>query len=128
MDNSIETYRKAAIDAFNSQYANLSSALQGCMTKFTEEAFAAGLISESIMKSESFTNIASEFKTGMKLRKTVEEIQTHCHCLVRILEDLGGPAAIVGRNLAAELSTLAAQYRGMSMTICYDISSLTLLE
>ena len=114
MDDSLESYRKAVIDTFNSQYANLSSALQGCMTKFTEEAFAVKLISESVMRSENFADIANEFKTGLKLRKTVEEIQTHCHCLVRILEDLGGPAAIVGSNLATELSTLTAQYRGMS--------------
>ena len=114
MDDSLESYRKAVIDTFNSQYANLSSALQGCMTKFTEEAFAASLISESVMRSENFADIANEFKTGLKLRKTVEEIQTHYHCLVRILEDLGGPAAIVGSNLAAELSILSAQYHGMS--------------
>ena len=116
MDNSLESYRKAVIDTFNSQYANLSSALQGCMRKFTEEVFAASLISESVMRSENFADIANEFKTGLKLRKTVEEIQTHCHCLVSILEDLGGPATTVGRDLAAELSTLAPLYRGMSMT------------
>ena len=114
MDDSLESYRKAVIDTFNSQYANLSSALQGCMTKFTEEAFTVKLTSESVMRSENFADIANEFKTGLKLRKTIEEIQTHCYCLVRILEDLGGPAAIVGRNLATELSTLTAQYRGMS--------------
>ena len=114
MVDSLESYRKAVIDTFNSQYANLSSALQGCMTKFMEEAFAVKLISESVMRSENFADIANEFKTGLKLMKTVEEIQTHCHCLVRILEDLGGPAATVGSNLATELSTLAAQYCGMS--------------
>ena len=117
MVDSLESYRKAVIDTFNSQYANLSSALQGCITKFTEEAFAVSLISESVMRSENFADIANEFKTGLKLRKSLEEIQTHCHCLVRILEDLGGTAAIVGRDLAAELSTLGPLYRGMSMSI-----------
>ena len=117
MVDSLESYRKAVIDIFNSQYANLSSALQGCMTKFAEEAFAASLISESVMRSENFADIANEFKTGLKLRKTVEEIQTLCHGLVRILEDLCGPAAIVGRDLAAELSTLGPLYQGMSMSI-----------
>ena len=116
MDDSLESYKKAVINVFNSQYANLSSALQGCMTKFTEEVFAASLISESVMRSENFADIANELKTGLKFGKTVEEIQTDCHRLVRILEDLGGPAAIVGRNLAAELSTLATQYHGMSVT------------
>ena len=128
MDNPLERYRKAVIDVFNSQYANLSSALQGCITKFTEEAFAVSLISESVMRSENFADIANEFKTGLKLGKTVEEIQTLCHCLVRILEDLGGPAAIVGRNLTAELSKLAPQYCGKSITTCRDILSLILLE
>ena len=118
MDKSLESYKKTVIDVFNSQYANLSSALQGCITKFTEEAFAVSLISESVMRSENFADIANEFKTGLKLRKTVEEIQTLCHCLVRILEDLGGPAAIVGRNLTAELSILADHYCGMSIRTC----------
>ena len=86
MDDLLESYRKAVINAFNFQYANLSSALQGCMTKFTEEAFAASMISESVMRSENFADIANEFKTGLKLRKTVEEIQTHCHRLIGILE------------------------------------------
>ena len=118
MDDSLKSYRKAVIDTFNSQYANLSSALQGCMTKFAEEAFAASLISESVMRSENFADIANEFKTGLKLKKTIEEIQTNCRCLNRILEGLGGPAAIVGSNLTIELSPLAPQYCGMSMTTC----------
>ena len=118
MDNPLERYRKAVIDVFNSQYANLSSALQGCITKFTEEAFAVSLITESVMRSENFADIANEFKTGLKLKKTVEEIQTNCRCLSRILEGLGGPAAIVGSNLTMGLSPLAPQYCGMSMTTC----------
>ena len=128
MDDLLESYQKAVIDTFNSQYAKLSSALQGCMTKFTEEAFAASLISESVMKSENFADIANEFKTELKSRKTVEEIQTHCQCLVRILKGLGGPAATVGRNLEMELSTLAHLYQGMSMSTCWDIPSLILLN
>ena len=110
MDDLLESYRKAVINAFNFQYANLSSALQGCMTKFTEEAFAASMISESVMRKGNFADIANDFKTGLRLRKTVEEVQTHCRCLIRILEGLDGPAAIVGRNLGTELSTLSSQY------------------
>ena len=59
MDDSLESYRKAVIDVFNSQYANLSLALQGCIIKFTEEAFAASLISESVMSSENVADIAN---------------------------------------------------------------------
>ena len=113
MDDSLKSYRRAIIDTFNSQYASLSSALQRCMKEFAEEAFAAHLISESVMRSESFPDIASEFKSGLKFMNTVEEIQTHYHCFIRILEDLGGPADKIGRNLAAELSKLTPQY-GMS--------------
>lgn len=38
-------------------------------------------------------------KTGLKLRNTTEELRTHCQCLIRIFEDLGGPAVIASRNL-----------------------------
>ena len=113
MDDSLKRYRRAVIHTFNSQCVKLSSVLQGCMTKFAEEAFAASLISESVMKSQSFPDIANEFKSGFMFMNTVEEIQTHYHCFIRILEDLGGPAKKIGRNLAAELSTLTPQY-GMS--------------
>ena len=117
MDDSLEIYRKAALDTFNSQYDNLCLALQGCMTKFIEEAFAAGLISESVMRSENFPKIANEFKTRLKLRNTLEDVQTHFHCLIKILKNLGGPAAIVGNNLEVDVSILATRYRGMSMTM-----------
>ena len=110
MDDSFESYKKHIIIAFNSQCADLSSALQGSMTKFSEEAFAACLITASVRRDENFADIANSFTTGLKLMNTAEEVQTHCECLIRILEDLGGPAAIASRNLVASLSTLDLQY------------------
>ena len=117
MDDSLEIYRRAAIDTFDSQYDNLCLAVQGCMTSFFEEMFAASLISESVMRRENFAGIANEFKTKLKLSNTLEDVQTHFNTLVKILENLGGPATIVSKNLEVDLSILAAQYRGMSMTM-----------
>ena len=124
MDDLLESYKKAIINTFNSQYADLSSALRGCMTKFSEEAFAASLITASVMRGEKFADIANSFTTGLKLRNTAEEVQTHCECLVRILEDLGGPAAIAGRNLVASLSTLDLQYSMSLVMSLVDVSTL----
>ena len=79
MDDSLESYKKAVIDVFNSQYAHLSSALQGCMTKFTEEAFDSSLISESVMSSENFADI-----TNSSLCSSIE-VDEDCRGDTRIL-------------------------------------------
>ena len=92
------------------------------MTKFSEESFAASLISSPVMRGEKFADIANSFTTGLKLRNTAEVVQTYCQCLIRILEDLGGPAAIACRNLMSKLSTLDFQYT-MSLSLV-DIPTL----
>ena len=49
------------------------------MPKFVKEVFATSLISESVMKSKNFADIAnSGLCRGIEV---VEEIQEYCHCL-----------------------------------------------
>ena len=111
-----KTYKKAIVYIFNSQYAVLSSALEGAIKSFAERAYASGLISDPVMKTvercshdqycKCFADIASNFKAGLELMKNVEDMLRHCRTLTQILQDLGGPVAIVGRELDAKLSTL----------------------
>ena len=112
-----EPYKKAVVYIFTSQYANLSSTLKGSIKTFAERAFAAGLISGPVKEatvqcthdqySRCFADIANEFTAGFDLKKNIEGIMKHCRKLTQILEDIGGPVAIVGREVDAKLSTLA---------------------
>ena len=112
-----ETYKKAVVYIFNAQYADISSVLEGAINAFAERAFAAGLISDPVKKtvvqcshdqySKCFDKVANDFKAGLELMRSVEDILKHCRILTQILKDLGGPVAIVGRELDAKLSTLS---------------------
>lgn len=101
--SSLRDYRKAVVDVFTSYYAKLSSATEGCITQLAEKAFEAKLISNQVMKEKNFTSIYNDFKTGLELRTSVSEIKRHCKCFIEILEDLGGPAAIVSSDVMAKL-------------------------
>ena len=100
----LERYRKDIVDVFNSYYDKLSSVLDGCIESFVKKAYAAQLISEQVMKDKNFTNVFSELKVGLELKSTEADMLKHCECVIKILEDLGGPAAIVGKYLAARLT------------------------
>ena len=100
----LESYRKDIADVFNSYYDKLSLVLDGCIESFVKKAYAAQLISEQVMKDKNFTNVFSELKVGLELKTTEAEMLKHCECVIKILEDLGGPAATVGKYLAVQLT------------------------
>lgn len=98
-DEAVKKYRRVVVDEFNSQYAAISSVLEGSMQKFVEKALAARLISETAMKSKDFSMIATDFKAGLQFKDTVLDIQHYCQSFIEILEDLGGPAVDAANHL-----------------------------
>ena len=104
--NFLTSYRRAVIDIFTSYYAKLSSAVEGTMDSFASKAYSAGLISSTVMKNKNFSSIYEEFKVGLELCKSVSEVRKQWKSLTDILEDLGGPAGVAGRDLNKELSHL----------------------
>ena len=112
----VELYKKAVVYIFTSQYANLSSTLKGSIKTFADRAYSAGLISGPVKEatvqcthdqySKCFDDIDKEFTAGFKLKKSIEGLREYCQKLTQILEDIGGPVAIVGRELDVKLSTL----------------------
>ena len=113
----LKNYKRAVVYIFISQYADLKSALEGAINEFAEGALTAGLISFPVMRaaircshdqySERFADIANDLIVGLELMNSVEDILKHCQKFTQILKDLGGPVAIVGRELDAKLSTLS---------------------
>ena len=111
-----EPYKKAVVYIFTSQYANLSSILQGSIMTFAERAYSAGLISGPVKEatvqcthdqySKCFADIVNEFTGGFQLKRNIEDIMKHCRKLTQILEDLGGPVEDAGKELDTKLSTL----------------------
>ena len=105
MEADVRNYRKSVIGVFRSHYVELSSSLERCMDSFTDKAYESGLISDQVMKErKNFSSIFHEFKAGFDSKTNVLEVQKHYQRFIEILDDLGGPVAAVGKNLASELS------------------------
>ena len=112
-----EPCKKAVVYIFTSQYAILSSVLEGAINEFAERALTAGLISLPVMRtivrcshdqySRCFADIVNDFTTGIMFNKSAEDILEYCRKFTKILKDLGGPVAAAGKELDAKLSTLA---------------------
>ena len=105
-DKALRNYTRAVTAVFTSYYAKLSSAVEGTMDSFASKAYSAGLISSPVMKNKNFSSIYEEFKVGLELCKSVSEIRKRWKSLTDILEDLGGPAGVAGRDLKEKLSSL----------------------
>ena len=95
----VKKYRRVVVEEFNSQYAVISSVLEGSMSKFVEKARGAHLISETVMKSKDFSMIATDFLAGLNFKVTVLDIEQYCQRFLDILEDLGGPAVDAAKHL-----------------------------
>ena len=104
--DSLRSYKRAVVNVFNSHHAILNSVLENCMAPFAEHTFAAGLISISDMRTKKFASIFSQFIFGLELCGSILEVQKRWKILIDILEDLGGPPRMAGRNLNEELSSL----------------------
>ena len=105
-DKALRNYTRAVMGVFTSYYAKLSSAVEGTMDSFASKAYSAGLISSPVMKNKNFSNIYEEFKVGLELCKSISEVRKRWKSLTDILEDLGGPAGVAGRDLKEKLSSL----------------------
>ena len=106
-EDTLTVYKWAVVDVFQDAYDNLRSVLENSMTSFSGNAYSAGLISSHVMRTKNFEGILQEFTSGLKMMKNVLEVQKHCQILIKILEDIRGPAAIAGRNLTQKLSALS---------------------
>ena len=104
--NALRNYTRAVIGIFISYYPKLSSAVEGTMDSFASKAYSARLISSPVMKNKNFSNIFEEFKIGLQLCRSISEVQERWKTLTDILEELGGPASIAGRELNKQLSSL----------------------
>ena len=104
--NALESYRRAVINVFTSHYAGLSSSVEGTMDSFASKAYSVGLISSPVMKNKNFSSIYEEIKVELELCKSISEVRKRWKSLTDILEDLGGPAGVAGRDLKENLSSL----------------------
>ena len=121
MADFLTTYRRAVVYILTSHYADLKPLLERTINEFAERALTAGLISFPVMSavvrcshdqySERFADITNDLIVGLELMKSAEDILKHCQTITQILKDLGGPVAVVGKELDSKLSTLA----GMSL-------------
>ena len=97
-------YRETVVTVFNSQYYVLRSAVEDSMQEFAGKAYAAHMISKSVMRSKDFYSITTDFLDGLNFKNSVQDIQQYCQRFIDILEDLGGPALEAARLLSIRWS------------------------
>lgn len=106
----LRRYKVAIFKIFDSWFTKLNSVLQNTMEPFVNEAFAVNLITRQVRDEKIFNSVIDEFKAGLELCKSVKEIQKRCVSFVEILEDLGGPARMAGKDLCQELQQVSGMY------------------
>ena len=79
------------------------------MTSFVEKAVEVQLISTSPSRRLKLTGIYHLFNARLGSTDSTEEVQTHCQRFLEILDHLGKSAAVVGKSIAAQLSTLTGK-------------------
>ena len=102
-EKALRSYRRDVVDVFDSHYDKLCSVLKESMESFASKAFAAKLITDEVKNEKKFSSIMSQFKARLECRNSDLEIQEDWKRYIEILEDVGGPAAIAGKDLATKL-------------------------
>ena len=97
-DKGLKQINQAVKNVITSCYADLSSAVSGCLSDFAKEMLQAQLISRCVMKSENFDKIMQDYITCLDLIGSYTELVEKCSTLLGVLRSssLGGPT-----NLAA---------------------------
>ena len=105
----IEVFKKGVSDSINSRYEKLSRALEGSMEPFSRLMLEANLINRTIMRSQNYDDIMSQFISGMDFKHTISELQEHCQLFTDVLEKLGGAAKMAANEFIKEWNTLIPQ-------------------
>ena len=83
-------------------YETLSDALRFCLEDVAKDMFSKGLISESTMTTPNYDTVINEFKTGMKEKEDIPQLEKHCQLFLTSLSSQGGPAEAVAEDLAEQ--------------------------
>ena len=94
----VHSHRIYLTDTLRSHYPQLTNLLGQNVTvdKFSTKMFSSGL---TVGRSQDVGNILDEFRAGFEIKTSVQELDGHFNKLLRVLENLGGPA----QDLALQL-------------------------
>ena len=100
-DEGLKQINQAVKNVITSCYADLSSAVSGCLPDFAKEMLQAQLISRCVMKSENFDKIMQDYITCLDLIGSYTELVEKCSTLLGVLRSssLGGPTKLAANVL-----------------------------
>ena len=79
------------------------------MTSFVEKTSEAQIISKFPSRRLKFTRIYDDFKARLESTNSAEKLQMHYQRLLKSLDNLGEPVAVVNKSIATQLSTLTGK-------------------
>ena len=119
LDTSVIT--KVLLKVLDDCYKSLSLALRFCLEDVAKDMFSKGLISESTMTSPNYDTVISEFKTGMKEKENIPQLEDHCRLFLTCLSSQGGPAEAVAEELAEQWKEEVQKELNISLSLDVDI-------
>ena len=103
-DDDIKKVRKIIQDVLTQSYSDLSTLFSASLQKIATDMFSQCIISESTKAAPTFSNVMTEFQSGMIFIHDIQGLEKHCVKFLNILVKQGG-----GYNHAA--NSIAENWR-----------------
>ena len=100
-DKSLKQIKQEVKNVITSCYADLSSAVSGCLPDFAKEMLQAQLITHCVMRSEHFDKIMQDYTACLDLIGSYTDLVEKCSNLLGVLRSssLGGPTKLAANVL-----------------------------
>ena len=113
---------KVLLKVLDDCYESLRLALHFCLEDVSKDMFCKGLISESTMTTPNYDTVISEFKTGMKEKENIPQLEKHCQLFLTCLSSQGGPAEAVAEELLEQWKDEVQKELNISLSLDVVIS------
>ena len=72
-------------------HADLRDVFQESIGDISNQLLQAGIITQTVQRSNSYDAIISQFVSGMKFKHTQRDLEERCKKFITALTDVGGP-------------------------------------
>ena len=102
------------------KHTDLHGLLKPSLADLAKEMFAAGLISDDILKKPTYSEIIGDFLTKINFKNNHTELQEHIKKFLMILSKLGGDCADVSKTLQVESTEIIKKELNIELNLIVD--------
>ena len=104
----LSVVKKSIKEIFQNNFDCLKDVIEDNFKDVAPRLFAAGIITESVLKKEEYLAICKNFISGLDWIGMIEKIQERCEKFFKALEDAGGPLPLVANNIKQQINNKMA--------------------